>query len=239
MTRAREKLYIVGNLHNPESKIAEIYSRFYTGYEDNSVALSLSKSFLQWAILTAIQHPDYVKLRKDLGVMNCISRSTDSKIDFQIVDPPEIDDINIESENEKPNADKIMLHSIKEKVSYEYPYDNIANIPIQYSASRIDKDSEILYIATENPAFMGKDELTPAQRGTLAHTFMEKCDFNLAKESVEQEIARLKQDGVFTEVEAQAINVKSVSTFFESMVAPMGSPPPSPFAVLTMSGFKG
>ena len=42
-------------------------------------------------------------------------------------------------------------------------------------------------VATENPAFMGKDELTPAQRGTLAHKFLEKCDFNLVENSIEKE----------------------------------------------------
>ena len=45
---------------------------------------------------------------------------------------------------------------------------------------------------------------------------MEKCDFNKAKESVENEILRLISNGVFTQTEADSINTKSIIKFFES-----------------------
>ena len=216
MTRAREKLYITGNLYKPESKIKEIYDRFYTGNEDNSVSLSLASNFLQWAILTMLQHPSATQICKDTGVMNCIMRNTDSNIDFRIVEPPEIAETENAEEVTNAPVDETILDSIKEKVSYVYPYAEIAGTPVKYSASRVDEKTETLYIATENPAFMGKDDLTPAQRGTLAHRFMEKCDFTLAKESVENEIVRLKDDGTFTDLEADAINISSINKFFES-----------------------
>ena len=216
MTRAREKLYITGNLYKPESKIKEIYDRFYTGNEDNSVALSLASNFLQWSILTAIQHPSAYEMRKELGIMNCNSRSTDSKIDFSIVQPPVFEEVSETEEQTKAPVDKSMLDTINKKVSYKYPYADFASMPIKYSASRVDENASMLYVATENPAFMGKDELTPAQRGTLAHRFLEKCDFALAEKSVENEITRLKANGVFTEQEADAINITSIKSFIAS-----------------------
>lgn len=216
MTRAREKLYITGNLYNPEKKIKEIYDRFYTGNEDNSVALSLAGSFLQWTILTMLQHPCAEQIRKDTGIMNCIQRNTDSNIDFQIVLPPELAEPEETKEVEKAPVDETILKSINEKVSYVYPYAEIAGTPIKYSASRVDEQTETLYIATESPAFMDKDELTPAQRGTLAHRFMEKCDFALASENVQNEIARLENEGVFTQLEAESISTSSIIKFFNS-----------------------
>lgn len=216
MTRAREKLYITGNLYKPESKIKEIYDRFYTGFEDNSVALSLASNFLQWTVLTMIQHPCASQIRKDAGIMNCTMRKTDSNIDFKIVNPPETLEVEELSEVTEAPVDETVLKAINEKISYVYPYAEIAGTPVKYSASRVDEQTETLYVATESPAFMGKDELTPAQRGTLAHRFMEKCDFVRAKESVKNEIARLKDDGVFTENEAETVNISSIKKFFES-----------------------
>ncbi|MBO5944628.1 MAG: helicase-exonuclease AddAB subunit AddA [Clostridia bacterium] len=216
MTRAREKLYITGNLYKPESKIKEIYDRFYTGDEDNSVALSMANSFLQWAILSVIRHPSAKQICKDSGILNDISKATESKIDFQIVTPSLCEIIEEESETEKAPVDNDLLETINEKVSYTYPYAEYTRTAIKYSASRIDKENETLYIATESPAFLGKGELTPAQRGTLLHKFMEKCNFNKAKESVENEILRLISNGVFTQTEADSINTKSITKFFES-----------------------
>ena len=216
MTRAREKLYITGNFYKPESKIKEIYDRFYTGDEDNSVALSLAGNFMQWSILTAIQHPSAYALCRESGIMNCQSRETESKLDFAIVQPPAIIEISEVEETEKAPVDEMMLDTINKKVSYKYPYAEFASMPIKYSASRVGENAGVLYVATENPAFMGKDELTPAQRGSLAHKFLEKCDFALVEKSVEAEVERLKNEGVFTESEADAINITSIKNFISS-----------------------
>ena len=132
------------------------------------------------------------------------------------MEPPVFEEVSETSEVEKAPVDKSMLETINKKVSYKYPYADFASMPIKYSASRVDENAGVLYIATENPAFMGKDELTPAQRGTLAHRFLEKCDFALAEESVENEITRLKANGVFTEQEADAINIASIKNFIAS-----------------------
>lgn len=216
MTRAREKLYIVGNMYKPESKIKEIYDRFYTGDEDNSVALSLANSFLQWAVLAMLRHPSMYELRKNVGIMNCQSVATDCKIDFQIVQPPIPSEAIEAPAVEKAPINTELLNKIEAKTLYKYPYAEYAGMPVKYSASQIDKDSQTQYIASENPAFMGKDKLTPSQRGTLMHKFMEKCDFALAGESVEKEVARLKELGVFNENEAEAINIPALKAFFDS-----------------------
>lgn len=216
MTRAREKLYIVGSAYKPKDRINEIYSRFYVGNDDNSVSLSLSNTFLDWAILTMLQHPSTYELRKELNILCVETRTTNSKIDLQVIDTPELLEEALPEEVEKTPFDVELLETIKDKVHYEYPYADFAAMPVKYSASSVGKDNQVLYIATENPSFMGKDELTPAQRGTLVHRFMEKCDLALAKVSVDDEIARLKNKGIFTETEAKAINSSVIAKFFES-----------------------
>lgn len=216
MTRAREKLYIVGNLYEPEEKIKGIYQRFYTGFEDNSVSLSLAGSFLQWVIITMLQHPSFVPVCRKLGIMNCIPRVTSSNIDFQIVQPPDSVTVTEKVEVQKVPADEELLKKIEEKISYTYTYSELADLPVKYSASSINKDVETLYIATESPAFMGKKELTPTQRGTLVHRFMEICDLKSAKESIDAELQKLAEKNEFTEAEAEVIDRSKIKKFFNS-----------------------
>ena len=63
-------------------------------------------------------------------------------------------------------------------------------------------------------AFMSKDKLTPAQRGTATHRFMQFADYAAASVDAAQELKRLVAGGMLTETEANAVDIKAVSAFF-------------------------
>ena len=211
MTRAEEKLYLVGSMHDTEKKITDIYNTYYGNFLEPAVPLAMCSSVMQWIILAMLNHPSL----KMSNLLYCTKNLNSSKITFEVFDDVEPIIVNEQKENIF-DADKNILASIKEKLSYEYPFAQLSEIPIKYAASSIQKDDNFQYFASERPAFLGKDELTPAQRGTLAHKFMENCDFNLAKNNVENEIDRLKEKDVFTSIEADAINISALKNFFES-----------------------
>lgn len=217
LTRAKEKLYIVGSMSNPEKAIREIYSKYYTGNCKNAVALSLCNNFLQWIILCMLQHPSTGKLAGELGILNRHETDTPVKINFKIAEPPVIE-ITENSEKVKEKADKEILGIIKEKVNYKYPYAQLSEISLKYTASGLSHSDVEKYLASDNPAFMGKDELTPAQKGTVVHKFMEKCDMIKAGESVKEELDRLVAEQCFTQAEANAVNTDKLETFFNSDV---------------------
>ena len=211
MTRAEEKLYLVGSMHDTEKKITDIYNTYYGNFLEPAVPLAMCSSVMQWIILAMLNHPSL----KMSNLLYCTKNLNSSKITFEVFDDVEPIIVTEQKENIF-DADKNILASIKEKLSYEYPFAQLSEIPIKYAASSIQKDDNFQYFASERPAFLGKDELTPAQRGTLAHKFMENCDFNLAKNNVENEIDRLKEKDVFTSIEADAINISALKNFFES-----------------------
>ena len=211
MTRAEEKLYLVGSMHDTEKKITDIYNTYYGNFLEPAVPLAMCSSVMQWIILAMLNHPSL----KMSNLLYCTKNLNSSKITFEVFDDVEPIIVNEQKENIF-DADKNILASIKEKLSYEYPFAQLSEIPIKYAASSIQQDDNFQYFASERPAFLGKDELTPAQRGTLAHKFMENCDFNLAKNNVENEIDRLKEKDVFTSIEADAINISALKNFFES-----------------------
>ena len=216
MTRAKEKLHIVGSLYKPETAIKNIYSRFYMDAEDNPVALSFCNSFLQWILVCLIRHPSLAKQIKGYGILNSKPVLTNSKISLDII-PNGMELLENETSAESSAvADKALLSDIEKKVAYEYPYKELSDVAIKYSASSMNKDVDTRYIATESPAFMGKDELTPAQRGTLIHRFMEKCNILSLANNVADEFRRLVDEGVFTETEAKAVDLSKIEKFVSS-----------------------
>ncbi len=215
MTRAKEKLHIVGSMYKPYDSIFKLYCKRYNGQENNAVAIANCNSFFQWIILSMLSHPSLQAYAKSIGILNSHSVPTESKIGFVISEAPEISE-GEERPEEKPVFDNDALSEIIEKVEFVYPFAKLSNTSIKYSASKIEGEQSTQYIATENPAFMGEDELTPAQRGTLSHRFMERCDFEKAERDVAAEILRLKNERVFNETESKAINTKQVAEFFNS-----------------------
>lgn len=61
-----------------------------------------------------------------------------------------------------------------------------------------------------------KSKLTPAEKGTFTHKFMETADYSLAEISVKSELERLVSQGYFTPKEASGVYVDRLKEFFAS-----------------------
>ncbi len=211
MTRAEEKLYIVGSMHDSEKKITDLYNTYYSNFIDSSVPLSMCSNMMQWIIIAMVNHPSL----KMSNLLYYTKNPQSPKIEFEIVDS--ILNISTAEEEQKVfDVDKDVLKDISAKLSYEYPFASLSEIPIKYAASSMQKDDNLQYLASERPAFMGKDELTPAQRGSLMHRFMELCNMKDAGENVEKELERLVHNEQFTKEEADAVDIKKLEKFFQS-----------------------
>lgn len=211
MTRAEEKLYIVGSIHDTEKKITDLYNTYYNNFVDSSVPLSMCSNMMQWIIIAMLNHPSL----KMSNLLYCTKNPQSPKIDFEIIDDVE-SAVATEEKQKAFDIDKDILKEISNKLSYEYPYSALSEIPIKYAASSMQKDDNLQYLASERPAFMGKDELTPAQRGSLMHRFMELCNMQNAGEDVKKELELLVENEQFTKEEADAVDTKKLEKFFQS-----------------------
>ena len=211
MTRAEEKLYLVGSLYNPEKKITDLYHECYDKSAENSVPVSMCSSYMQWLLLSMMNHPS-------LNLETLINANKDASvadINFGIFPKCE-NPVKINEKEVKFQYDEEMLEVITQRLSYQYPFTALSDVPVKYAASSVNSDENLKYLASENPAFSGTGELTPAQRGTLIHKFMEVCDFNSAYENLENEIETAVHNKIFTEKEATSLNTKAIKSFFES-----------------------
>ncbi len=211
MTRAEEKLYIIGSMNNSIKKITDLYYNYYGSFVDSAIPLSFCSSFIQWILLSLMSHP----AMEMENLLCCYKKPQSPKIEFGIF---EKDNSISDTVNEEIvfNYDKQILKTITHRLSYKYPFASLSDIPVKYAASSMDSEATLKYLATENPAFSGSGELTPAQRGTLTHKFMEVCDFINVTKDLSGEINKLVEKNVFTPKEAEALNLNHIKAFFSS-----------------------
>lgn len=211
MTRAEEKLYLVGSMYNPEKKITDLYYECYDKSKENSVPVSMCSSYMQWILLSMMNHPSL-----NLNALINVNKDSDvADMSFGIF--PKCENTAMISEKEPEfKCDNEMLKIVTERLAYQYPFTALSDVPVKYAASSVNSDENLKYLASENPAFSGTGELTPAQRGTLIHKFMEVCDLDSAYKNLEEEIASVVNNRIFTEKEAKSLNVKAIKSFFAS-----------------------
>lgn len=215
MTRAEEKLILVGSVFNPEKKIENLFYENSVSEGNIHTAIKNFGSFFDLILFSMINHPSFSALPFVKNLYGRTQANTDSKIEVHFCE-----DFENTSENEVSEAvflpDAQITERIKEKVSFVYPFDSLSGIDVKYTASSMDKEKMQEYFASENPSFLSEGKITPAKRGTLIHKFMEECDFKRACADVDGEIKRLIENGTFTREEANVIEKRKIQKFFES-----------------------
>ena len=213
MTRAEEKLYLVGSMYNPEKKITDLYYDCYDNHNEPSVPVSMCSSYMQWILLSMMNHPS-MNLET---LLNTHKKSESPTIDFGIFEKCE-SPLTVSIEEKNFECDNDILQVISNRLVYKYPFSTLSDIPVKYAASAINSDENLKYLASENPAFSGTGDLTPAQRGTLTHKFMEICNLEKAYENLDEEINHAVENKIFTQKEADSLNVNAIKSFFESSI---------------------
>ncbi|MGN1194392.1 MAG: helicase-exonuclease AddAB subunit AddA [Acutalibacteraceae bacterium] len=217
MTRAAEKLIMVGSLKNPESTL----SRYAININPDSrkitpFASSMASGFGEWILTAALRNESCENLRDIAGIGNEAVLHSDAILRSFVVKPEKVQAEEAESET-AVSVDPKLLKLIHDRCEYRYEYEPLSLAVSKRSASQVDKnfiDRE--YFASSRPAFLSEDGLTAAQRGTATHSFMQYADYDKAKVSVKDEIRRLVENGIIAENEGRAINVRAVEKFFES-----------------------
>lgn len=69
------------------------------------------------------------------------------------------------------------------------------------------------------PSFLEGEGLTPAERGSALHQFMQLCDYEKARQDPVQEIGRLRGLRLLSAAQADAVDPAQVARFFEGPLA--------------------
>ncbi len=220
MTRAKEKLIMLGCVKNIKKALAK-YVPYITACSDKIApfASRLAVCYNDWLLPAFLRHKDAKVLRNEAGLGENIVLKSDFSLKVKIANTKETEEENLQREI-KCEPDRDFLNTIKEKLRYRYKYEPLTYAVSKRAASQVDKNSvDREYFAYSRPAFLSKDGLTAAQRGTATHAFMQYANYEKAALNVKAEIERLCEMGFILENEAKAINVKAVENFFKGSLA--------------------
>lgn len=220
LTRAKENLVMVTSVPNPEKGLAKVAVECGIGERANPFAVLRMNNFSDLVLTALMRHPAADELRKLSGVDVPIFLPEKDRFKLKVV-VSDSESFMTESANEQKIAAKpVFFNEVQARLDYSDPRSVLSSVPAKRAASDgSERGINREYFASSRPAFMSSGGLTPAQRGTATHKFMQFSNYAAARADIESELARLVDGGFLSEDEGKAVNVSAAKRFFMSSLA--------------------
>ena len=220
LTRAKENLVMVTSVPNPEKGLAKVAVECGIGERANPFAVLRMNNFSDLVLTALMRHPAADELRKLSGVDVPIFLPEKDRFRLKVV-VSDSESFMTESANEQKTAAKpVFFDEVQARLDYSDPRSVLSSVPAKRAASDgSERGINREYFASSRPAFMSSGGLTPAQRGTATHKFMQFSNYAAARADIESELARLVDSGFLSEDEGKAVNIGAAKRFFMSPLA--------------------
>lgn len=216
MTRAKEQFITFITCDNIDRKVKKLSAGIVNGKILPYTCRKIQCDADFFLICTLI-HPNGQKLRA-LADCDYVSYDFDFPLNLEICD--EIKVVKQIEESIFSESDEKIISQIKEKLDFSYRRKQLEGLSTKLTASMLDSSEQgFAYITSSKPSFMNKHELTPAQRGTAMHAFMQYCDYSNAKNNLKNEIERMADMGFISKEQADALDRERLHKFFSSNFA--------------------
>ncbi len=219
LTRAKEKLICVYTDYRLFKHI-EALAQFVPREDTFSTAALIELGSVgEWLLAALLRHPEAHLLRHIAGAIDIETIADETPlICRQIVAADYLpqDDAAAEEDPGKEDDGKVPpIEGLYERLSYRYPYALLDTVPVKLAASELaHRDADNAFVATRRPAFLSETGLTPAEKGTALHTFMQFADFTAASVAPEKEADRLYDEGFLTAAQREVLDTARIAAFF-------------------------
>jgi len=207
VTRARERLFIVGSKKNTQKYLDTLSTRVTVPMEPQ--ALAQAQNMLEWAVTAAIA---------DGGrTMRLITLS------------PQGAAAPAQSEESHPAAVRDLLPELERRLSFRYPYRGAEEQPSKVTATELkgrsesDEDARSMLLTSaisfRVPDFTRREKpVSGAEKGNATHLVLQYMDFAKAGtlEGIKSEIERLRLARSLSDREAQAVDARAIEKLFAS-----------------------
>lgn len=218
MTRAKEKLCMTMTLRQPGALLARLAATL--GEEETLPAFTVltARSMSEWLLACALRHPSGKLLRDLAGDGGVSLRPAEAPWRIEVARAPARAEASAALQ-ETPPPDPILLDALRERLAYAYPYAPLGHAPSKLAASALSRDAGDLrprrpFVARTRPAFLSRSGLSPAERGTALHTFMQFADYPRAAADPQAEIDRLVKSRFLTPEQAESLPLPKIRRFF-------------------------
>ncbi len=224
MTRAKERLIMLASRKNMQNYVTSLAAKL-TSYCVDGYVVSNSRYLSDWLVICALLHPNGDELRSFGHMDDVYYFSCEDTSNFKVVfssnkeEPAFIEaDGAVSSRILHEDAPDNFADVISKRFDYQYPYEAYCTLPQKVTAS------EIAHKSSDNPhshslrriAAFYESGLTPAQRGTAMHLFLENCDYLRAREDISSEIRRLVNHEILDQLQADSLDIEQLEKFIHS-----------------------
>ena len=232
MTRARETLVLTAqdtanknSTSDPlENSVRKTAAKLYSDDVVPSCEVLRSTTFYQWMLLALLPHPDAGLLRAKAGdataLLKTVSGPDASPIRFVLDTPDTAEEELPETAVPAPVAEESLVEEVTARMRYTYPYTALSRTRSKHSASHLSETVfSTEYFAETRPGSLSKSGMTPAERGTCLHAFMQYADLEKAAADPEEEKQRLVDQGFLLPEEADVVEPAKIQQFFTDPIA--------------------
>lgn len=226
LTRAKEKMIISCASAQLGTQIARL-GRLAALGELPAYAMGGVHTSMAWLIAPLLRHQQAADLRAYSEEQIEIDGKAPDTIQIHCCVPDDGTEIE---QTERTEIQLDTLHELPEvPAPLVYEKSILADIPAKVTATGLKKDYKSAETVENTTGVRPKPELrrpdfeqrlhglTPAERGTAHHLFMQFCDFEAcARGEIEQEIARMRERCILSQEQAEAVESVRIRRFFAS-----------------------
>ena len=219
LTRARERLILVGTA---PGKTADFCRKRAAALVDGRLPASAVReggSYLEWVTAALLHHPDGASLRDEAGLDTDLVPGCSGR--FRVVLPTLDDEEEPVQETALPEPaapDPARVAELRAAMDYRYPYEQATVTSSKFAISHLAEEVGAVSTPrfTARPSFLYRQGLTPAERGSAMHTFMQFCSYPAAARDAAAERDRLVAESFLTPEEGASLDLGRLAAFFDS-----------------------
>jgi ATP-dependent helicase/nuclease subunit A len=244
LTRAKEKLYLIGSVKNAEKSLDKwISAAAGENWLLSDYHRASASSYLDWIGPALIRHKDCEVLRTADHQGNVKLLDHPSRWQVEMIQSEEagaLDEEQIEEREElleKVAEGKTVpvtsdyAERVNDQLSWKYEFhdasvfrskQSVSEMKRQFDLAGEESSTELLRKFKKphlkRPRFMQEKTLTPAERGTAMHMVMQQIDLSLpiTEESIRHQVDAMVQKELLTKEQREGIDPALVVKFFES-----------------------
>lgn len=218
MTRAKEKLILVLTLPHAQAKLQSAADARASASKPPPYEVFRAQGFDGWLLCALIAHPAFEEIRRQIGRGGL--PSVPASFPMRAFLAPLSSEAREASEVQRvftAASSKELSRELAGRIHFQYPFAELTGLPAKLTVTQIAKAARAEKITLEKrPAFLQSKGLTPAQRGTILHSFMQFADFERAERDLAGEVERLVVQKFLTREEAGALNLPKITAFLHS-----------------------
>lgn len=219
LTRAKEKLIIVGTMKDAKKNIHKLAQNILLDTTNKYYVTFKSNSYLDWLIIALIEHD----CLKDFRIQNNLSIQSkkdisQGRIKFLIKGYNE--NVNCNIDNKKihtSKSDEDLKLKLYERFNFIYDRYELIKLPAKVTVTKLAKKQQVREYSLSNlDDILSTNKITREKKGTILHRFMQFADFDNARNDIYEEINRLIVQKFMTKDECDYLDIDSIKLFLQS-----------------------